>query len=118
MNKRTVGADKEQIAAAFLKDQGYRILQQNFRSRTSEIDLVAWDPARMLCFVEVKYRRTVRSGYPIEAVDRHKQRRICRCADFYRVRYHVPEDMPCRFDVIAILGEQITWYKNAFDYIR
>ena len=35
---------------------------------------------------------------------------------FYHERYGYPEDTPCRFDVVAIDGQNIQWIKNAFDY--
>lgn len=40
-NKRTIGADKEQLAAEYLIDNGYTVLERNFRSRTGEIDIIA-----------------------------------------------------------------------------
>ncbi len=117
MNKRTTGANKEKLAAAFLERRGCRILTSNFRSRVGEIDLIVLDEADCLCFVEVKYRSSVSAGYPQEAVHFRKQYTICRVADYYRIRCRVPNEQPCRFDVVAILGEQVTWIQNAFTYL-
>ncbi len=50
------------------------------------------------------------------AVNDRKQHTISRVAAFYLVQNRLPEDTPCRFDVVAIDGEEITLYKNAFDY--
>lgn len=115
-NNRDVGAKKEAAAASFLQKQGIRILQKNFRSRNGEIDLIGQDEDTLV-FFEVKYRSGVTRGYPVEAVGYAKQKQICRTADFYRVRYCIPENYGMRFDVIAIQGQDITWIKNAFFYV-
>ena len=61
MNKREVGASHEKLAGAYLETQGYLILEYNFRSRRSEIDIVARD-GEYLVFVEVKYRADERGS--------------------------------------------------------
>lgn len=115
MNKRRTGTSYEIIAADYLQSQGYQIIRQNYRCKLGEIDLIATD-GRYLVFVEVKYRTTGEKGFAAAAVDYRKQRTISRVAAFYLVQNRLPEDTPCRFDVVAIDGEQITLYKNAFDY--
>ena len=66
-----------------------------------------------LVFVEVRYRGSSRFGSPAETVDRHKQRRLAAAASHY-LQAH-PSVLPCRFDVIAISGQdQIQWFKDAF----
>lgn len=72
-----------------------------------------WDGG-VLVFVEVKYRLNEKYGYPAEAVTAAKQRRIYYTAEYYRYRYHMEEKIPCRFDVIEVLGNKIRWLKNAF----
>ena len=89
-------------------------MAKNFQCKSGEIDLIARD-GKYLVFVEVKYRSDKTSGYASAAVDWRKQRRISRAALFFLKRYGFGEP-PCRFDVIAIDGEQIEWIKNAFDY--
>ena len=113
-NKRAIGSHYEAKAAEFLKKQGYEILDCNYQDRYGEIDLVAKD-GDYLVFVEVKYRR--RGGeHPLEAVDIRKQRRICRTADYYCLRYGYQEDTPCRFDVVGISGDEIIHVEDAFSY--
>lgn len=114
-DKRGVGAIYEEKACAFLQTMGYRIITKNFRCRQGEIDLIARE-GDTLCFVEVKYRRNSSHGRPEEAVDARKQRRICRVAAFYLYTSRIPKDTKIRFDVVAILGSEITLYKNAFSY--
>ncbi len=119
MNKRAVGSCYESVAADFLVRQGLRIKERNFRCRYGEIDLIAEDLRnRIIVFVEVKYRKNDQRGLPFACVNREKQRRICRVADFYRVRFGGLKDTMFRFDVISILGNEISHFPNAFPYCR
>ncbi len=112
-NKRATGGRYEELAAGFLQEKGYRILERNYRDRYGEIDLIARDGA-CLVFVEVKYRRNSASGFPEEAVDARKQERIRHAASYYLYSRHYPEDTPCRFDVVAILGGEAHLIADAF----
>ncbi|MCR4741178.1 MAG: YraN family protein [Lachnospiraceae bacterium] len=103
------------MACGYLASEGLLILERNFRCRSGEIDIIAKDKETYV-FVEVKYRRSSSMGFPSEAVDRKKQATISKVADFYRVRYKLSSDTSYRFDVISIMGSEIKWYKNAFDY--
>ena len=86
---------------------------QNYRCRVGEIDLIVRDGA-YLVFCEVKYRTDSGAGHPLEAVDVRKQRTIAKCALYYMTE-HQMDDLPCRFDVIAVCGEKVTWIRNAFE---
>ena len=116
MNTRRAGTFYEKKAGAFLKSRGLTILQYNFRTQCGEIDIVAKDRETTV-FVEVKYRKDAGKGLPEEAVDSRKQGKICRVADYYRMLHHMGDYSPVRFDVVAICGEEIRWYQNAFEYI-
>ena len=113
MNKRSVGSGKEKLAAAYLIEQGVRITDYNFRVRQGEIDLIGYD-GDTLVFFEVKYRKSASYGLPQEAVGFKKQQQILKVASFY-TNFKKLGDVSFRFDVIAILGEEIEWIKNAFD---
>lgn len=115
MNRRAVGASYEALAIRYLQQNGLWILEHNFRTRFSELDVIAREEDTTV-FVEVKYRRDTVKGHPLEAVGPAKQRNICRAADFYRMKHGIGEFEPMRFDVIAICGSEITWLKNAFTY--
>lgn len=110
-----MGTQYEEIASEYLRTLGYEILEKNFRCRLGEIDIVAKEQ-NYLCFIEVKYRKTAGKGHPEEAVDRRKQNRICRVADYYLLSHAGDENVEVRFDVVAILGKEITLYRNAFVY--
>lgn len=112
-NRRKTGAAYEQLAAEYLEQKGYRILERNYYTRTGEIDLIARD-GRYLVFVEVKYRKDARDGHPLEAVDSRKQGRIRRAAQVYLHARKLPLDTPCRFDVVGILGEEVTHVEDGF----
>lgn len=113
VNKRAVGASYEQKAADYLRQQGYEILERNYRCRAGEIDLIAREDP-YLVFVEVKYRAGAAAGYGSEAVDFRKQQRIIRAASWYLMEKHIRADMPCRFDVVSFFGEKITILRDAF----
>lgn len=115
MNKRKVGNQKEELAAAYLSKQGFRVIEKNFRVRQGEIDIIGYDQ-EVLVFVEVKYRSLKQAGLPEEAVNPAKQRQICKTALFYLQKNRLGTELPCRYDVVAIEGEDIRWYKNAFEH--
>ncbi len=112
-NNRQTGTAHEEKAAAWLETQGMRILERNYRCRQGEIDLIAMD-GRYLVFVEVKYRRDMQAGHPAEAVDVRKQRRISRAAARYLMERGISQEQPCRFDVVAVLGDRTEHIKDAF----
>ena len=116
MNTRKKGAEYEQTAIEYLQRQGVEILEHNYRNRRGEIDIIGRD-GEYTVFVEVKYRRDASVGDPAEAVNYGKQRTICRVADYYRMVHHLGDFTPVRYDVVAICGEDITWYQNAFEHI-
>lgn len=116
MNTRKKGAAYEQVAAAYLQNHGVRILEHNYRNRCGEIDLIGKD-GEYTVFIEVKYRKDDEKGSPAEAVNFAKQKTICKVADYYRMTHGMGEFSAVRYDVVAIEGEVITWYKNAFAHI-
>lgn len=113
MNKRAVGARYEALALSYMEAQGMEIVTRNYRCRQGEIDIIARE-GKYLLFVEVKYRRDKQAGYPEEAVTMQKQQRIRQVAGCFLYERHLSEDTPVRFDVAAILGEDIRYIRNAF----
>lgn len=112
---RGKGSRYEKLAAGYLKEHGYEILEMNYRCRRGEVDIVARDGA-YLVFVEVKYRADGRRGHPAEAVTPKKQQTISFVAMHYCASRHVSGDTPIRFDVVAILREEIVLFVNAFPF--
>jgi putative endonuclease len=113
---REVGDAGERDAVSFLKRQGFAILGRNFTYQHGEIDIIAKD-GEELVFVEVKIRRSARFGLPEESVTVAKQELIRRTAEGYAMTMHL-DNVPCRFDVVAITMEEgikkFVHYKNAF----
>ena len=116
-NLRSEGARGEEIAARFLVEQGYRIVERNFRfKRKGEIDIVARE-GEYLVFCEVKMRTNDEYGLPEYAVTPAKQETIRRVAAAYLVMRDI-NGQPCRFDVVTIRFEGarpvMTLLRNAF----
>lgn len=114
INKRQVGSEAEIKASGYLREHGYRIVRTNYYCKAGEIDIIAYD-GEYLCFIEVKYRKGLADGYPEEAVDENKRRRITKSAIFYMNMCGLTDATPCRFDVVSILGNEVKLIKNAFD---
>ncbi|RLE08726.1 YraN family protein [Candidatus Aerophobetes bacterium] len=114
-----LGRRGEAIAVSFLKKQGYKIIERNYRSKLGEIDIIAREKDNIV-FVEVKTRRSDDFGLPQEAVSYRKQRRLTKIALGY-LAYHRLRGMNCRFDVVGILmgrgGEvkNVELIKGAFE---
>jgi putative transposase len=98
--RRQLGDHGEDLAAAALKQQGYKILERNYVTPLGEIDLVAWQ-GKVLVVVEVKTRKSTRFGSPQEAVSATKQGRLRRLADYYLKAKRLTGS-PVRFDVVAV----------------
>ena len=113
-SRRTVGSHYETVAEQCLKKQGYKILERNFYCRQGEIDLIARD-GEVLVFVEVKYRKSLNQGEPMEAVNDRKQRRIARAASYYLWKKGISPDTPCRFDVVELLPGKYRICEDAFE---
>ena len=75
MSRTILGANGEEVAAAFLASRGWSVVARNYRVREGEIDLIARRDD-VLAFVEVKTRRSRKFGTPAEAVTYRKQTRI------------------------------------------
>lgn len=116
-NKHTVGSQYEQLAVEYLVKHGFEIVARNFRCGSGEIDIISKEE-EYLVFTEVKFRTNTLKGLPQEAVDVRKIRKITRTAEYYMLTCRIPADTPCRFDVIVILGHDITLIRNAFEAIR
>lgn len=120
MSSKDIGKWYEILAREYIRSKGGRILDVNFRGSGGEIDIIARD-GEYLCFIEVKYRRDAKYGGPEAAVSLSKQKKICKVSLFYLLCHDLSEDIPIRYDVISISGEEdsvsIHWDKNSFDFI-
>jgi len=115
-----LGRRGEQLAAAYLEQNGYALVAANFTVPvgrnmrgaivTAEIDLIAYE-GPTLCFVEVKTRASDWFAPPQTNVDLRKQRQVARAARAYR-RLLSLENESYRYDVVSIVlpaaGDQTT----------
>jgi len=119
IERQATGHGGEARALAYLQRQGLRLVERNYRvargpsRRAGEIDLVLRDPDGTLVFVEVRTRRGREAGGAAASVTAAKRTRLVYAAQHYLLRFdRVP---PCRFDVVAIDGDELSWLPGAFD---
>ena len=116
---KAIGDAAEARALDHLQAQGLKLVQRNYRvaggphARGAEVDLILRDRDGTLVFVEVRARASAGHGGALASVGAVKQQRIVRAARHFLLRW--PVLPPCRFDVVAIEGEQLHWVKAAFD---
>lgn len=143
MNKTGIGAYGELVAQKYLQKQGYKIIAKNCIFAGCELDIVCILPKNkqksilkkkykngeiksegalrfllesvqdLIVFVEVKYSSTRIYGEPFERVDFHKQNQIIKASQIFCVKNQIK--LPCRFDVVSIVGDEINHIENAFE---
>lgn len=114
MNNYEKGHLYEEKTMAFLMDNRCTILENNYRRKTGEIDIIARSKDTLL-FVEVKYRVNQAFGYPSSAIDFRKRQRILKTATWYMTEKQLFE-IPIRFDVAIWCDGKLDYYKGAFSY--
>jgi len=109
------GYDGEQLAADFLVQKGFEIVERNYRYKHSEIDLII-KKANWLIFVEVKTRSSYAFGYPEEFVDYKQVKKILEGADHYI--YKTDWQGNVRYDIVSVLlqkgNPEIVHLEDAF----
>lgn len=104
VNKVKYGTIGEDIAACFLRERGYKIIERNVRiGRFGEIDIIA-SQGEYICFIEVKTRKDTSFGMPSEAVGIKKQNKLRLLAEMYINRKGL-RNKSIRFDVVEIITE-------------
>ena len=118
MTPYELGKAGEELAVERLRQEGLQVIEQRWKERHLELDIIAFDPSTSeMVFVEVKTRSTARWGRPEDAIDYNKIMRTVRAAHHY-LRLNAC-DYGSRFDVFAIyLPEtgkaQVEYIKDAF----
>ena len=109
----------EELAAGFLRDRGYDIMERDWRLGHRDIDIIARSPdGGEVVFVEVKTRSADVITKPEDAIDIRKIRNIGICANAYVKQFNVLAQL--RFDVISIVGRNascasVEHIKDAFN---
>lgn len=109
---RDIGQSAEIKACQYLQQQGLVLIEKNFHCKMGEIDLIMKDQQHLV-FVEVRFRNNNQHGSSLESVTPIKQRRITLTAQRYLQRFSQANYF-CRFDVVSVGRENITWVKDAF----
>lgn len=99
MTAGTLGAWGEKKAAQYLRRQGYKTVEMNYRCRYGEIDVIA-ENREYIVFAEVKLRKNAAFAQAREFVNYSKQQRIIAAAQLWLMQ-HETQKQP-RFDVIEI----------------
>jgi putative endonuclease len=108
----------ETRARDYLLQKGLVWLESNFRCRYGEIDLVMRD-GDVLCFIEVKFRKSLNFGGAAASIPVAKQRKIVKTALFYLASQRHISNLAIRFDALLIQqqgvsGDHFNWIKSAF----
>lgn len=116
--RQQLGLGGEDQAARYLEARGLTVLERNIHCRMGEIDLIATDRT-LLIFIEVRLRGASQYGGAASSVNRQKQQRLIRAAQFFLPQLcmrHFGGKIPqCRFDVITIDAQRLHWIRHAFD---
>ncbi|ATZ10427.1 YraN family protein [Erwinia amylovora] len=114
LSRQQQGASREIQARRLLETSGLHFVAANVRYRSGEIDLIMRDK-QVWVFVEVRYRRNALFGGAATSVTRSKQLKLLQAAaTWLHSRKQSFDTADCRFDVVAITGEQVEWLPNAF----
>lgn len=105
LSNKEFGALGEKLAAGYLKKNGYKILNKNYKNKLGEIDIIACDK-RYILFVEVKTRSADPFLSGQYAVDKCKQFHIIRTAA--RWMDETKSALQPRFDVIEVEMDRVT----------
>lgn len=98
-HNKNIGNQGEQLAVAYLQQQGFTILERNWRYRFWEVDLIA-SKDQLLHFIEVKTRTSMTYGYPEESITTGKMESLKNAAEQYQ--YLHPQWQYLQFDVLSI----------------
>ena len=96
----------EELAAKFLNEKGYKIIERNFRKGYGEIDIIAVHK-NILIFIEVKTRTSNAYGTPFEAITYFKLKSLFKTAEFYKaLNPKLPESL--RIDAVSVILDEST----------
>lgn len=114
-NRKDTGNIGEDIAAKYLEEKGYEIIERNFMCKLGEIDIIAQDKDEIV-FIEVKTRKILSYGNPADSVNEPKQKHIYKAAECFLLINNKLDDFT-RIDVIEVYlndtGYKINHIKKA-----
>ena len=108
---KALGKAGEKQAVAYLKGNGYKILERGYKNPFGEVDIIA-SKDDTVAFIEVKTRLSENYGAPSEAVGRKRREKYIKAAQYYF--YGKQIEVTVRFDIIEILRGELNHIENAF----
>ncbi|AHY10509.1 MULTISPECIES: YraN family protein [Citrobacter] len=115
LTSKQTGDAWEAVARDWLHSKGLHFIAANVRERGGEIDLIMRE-GNTTVFVEVRYRRSAQFGGAAASVTRSKQHKLLQTARLWLARHNGSFDtVDCRFDVLAFTGNDVEWFKDAFN---
>jgi putative endonuclease len=115
LTSKQTGDAWESTARVWLQSKGLHFIAANVRERGGEIDLIMRE-GNTTVFVEVRYRRSAQFGGAAASVTRSKQHKLLQTARLWLARHNGSFDtVDCRFDVLAFTGNDVEWFKDAFN---
>jgi putative endonuclease len=112
------GLRYETRAREYLQRQGLELVQANYRCRLGEVDLIMRD-GDTVCFIEVRFRKSLEFGGASASITRGKQRKIIKAALFFLLQHEHLANHALRFDALLIQQQSdgshcYNWIQNAF----
>jgi putative endonuclease len=102
---KKLGPQGEEHAWDLLKKRGDKLIARNYACPLGELDLVTWHQ-QTLVFTEVRARSSTAFGTPAETINRTKQNKIKRAANWFCVQMFKGRPLPpCRFDVVWVMAQ-------------
>ena len=115
LTSKQTGDAWESTARDWLQSKGLHFIAANVRERGGEIDLIMCE-GNTTVFVEVRFRRSTQFGGAAASVTRSKQHKLLQTARLWLARHNGSFDtVDCRFDVLAFTGNDVEWFKDAFN---
>lgn len=102
----------ENLAVKYLEQNGYEIIETNFRFKRNEIDIISTKD-NLLIICEVKTRETAEIGEPYNAVTRNKQKQIIKTTDYYIKQNSINSEV--QFDILSIIHNS---YRTKIEHIQ
>ena len=111
--KITQGQNAENAACEFLKQNGLKVVERNYRCKLGEIDIIA-DDGKCKVFVEVRYRKKATHGSSLDTITPQKLQKVIQSAQHYLLCHNLHGKIMHRVDVIGFEGnlDEPTWFKN------
>jgi len=115
--RRAIGNWGEKLACSHMKKSGAKLIEQNFRWKGGELDLI-FEKDEVLIFLEVRTREEDDFMHPLETIDERKCTKIRRTASYFYHRIWKKESV-CQFDIITIVGNpslyKLEHFERAFE---